>query len=144
MFRSLTLAGCIILNEANDVLLIHRNTPRITQWETPGGKVEDGENPEEAAFRELREELGIEVKIIRELGRREFFEEEKKMDYFWYLASIVSGKPDLLEKDIFDGINYFSWDELSTMKSLLSPNTKNLVDAYFAGELNLSLGKTLS
>jgi 8-oxo-dGTP diphosphatase len=62
--RSIVIvAACALVNEARDVLIAKRPPGRSFAglWEFPGGKVEQGEGPEEALIRELKEELGIEI-----------------------------------------------------------------------------------
>ena len=61
----LLLVVAVALIDADDRVLIAQR-PEGKQlaglWEFPGGKLEPGERPEDALIRELREELGIEVK----------------------------------------------------------------------------------
>ncbi|MDB5733842.1 MAG: hypothetical protein JWN16_479 [Alphaproteobacteria bacterium] len=57
-------AGRAILRDARGrVLLIRFVLPDMTFWATPGGGVEPGETPLQAAHRELHEELGIAVAL---------------------------------------------------------------------------------
>lgn len=58
------VAACALVDADGRVLLARRppGKPLAGLWEFPGGKVEKGEKPETALIRELREELGIEVK----------------------------------------------------------------------------------
>ena len=59
-------------SEASALLLTRRATTMREhpgQWALPGGRIDAGETPEEAAVRELHEELGLRVDASQVLGR---------------------------------------------------------------------------
>ena len=57
------VAACALLDREGAVLIAKRpeGRPLAGLWEFPGGKVEAGEEPEEALIRELHEELGVAI-----------------------------------------------------------------------------------
>lgn len=62
--KLLIVAACALIDADGRVLIAKRpaNKDMAGLWEFPGGKVDPGERPEMTLIRELREELGIDVK----------------------------------------------------------------------------------
>jgi 8-oxo-dGTP diphosphatase len=57
----LLVAACALIDTEDRVLITQRpeNKPMAGLWEFPGGKIENGERPEQTVMREMEEELGV-------------------------------------------------------------------------------------
>ena len=62
-------AAAFIINSEGEILLVERGIePGKGKWALPSGFIEIDETPEKACLRELKEETGLEGKIIRLIG----------------------------------------------------------------------------
>ena len=91
----------VVIVEDGRVALIKRLREGRTYYLFPGGGVEAGETPEEAAVREAHEELGVDV----ELGEPRYEEDFDRSRFVYFDARIVGGEfgtglwPDHAERD---------------------------------------------
>ena len=129
------LAGCVITDERGRTLLLHRNNGRHKQWEIPGGKIDAGETAEQAAVREVKEELGIDIDIQEKVGDAGFVMGGKKYHYTWFSAVITDGKPKIAEPKTFDNLKYLSPAKMREIYEQLSPNTQNFLNLQGGGKL---------
>ncbi|HSN81657.1 MAG TPA: 8-oxo-dGTP diphosphatase MutT [Polyangiales bacterium] len=87
------VAAAVIIEDGR-VLLTRRNEGQhlAGMWEFPGGKLEDGESPEEALVRECREECGIEVGVAEVLDVTHHRYPEKDVLLLFYRCELRAGE----------------------------------------------------
>ncbi|MDP3058155.1 MAG: 8-oxo-dGTP diphosphatase MutT [bacterium] len=64
-------------------------------WEFPGGKIEQGETPEDCLRREMQEEFGIEVEVLHHCHTSIYNYADKTIELISYFVNWVSGEMQL-------------------------------------------------
>lgn len=124
--------GALIVNDKNETLLLKRGEKSRNQagyWSKPGGTVEFGEKIEDAVRREIKEELGVDIELIRFLGFTNHIIKEERQHWLSisYLAKIIKGEPKNIEPDKHDEISWFSFDNLPEK---MTETTSELLEKY--------------
>ena len=100
----------------NKILLVKRKTvPFKGYWALPGGRMDSGETIEQTVIREVKEETGLDVEVVRKIG--EYIEKGVKdeVEYEYYptsfLVNAVGGEIKKQESEIQE-IKIFSLKHL--------------------------------
>ena len=106
---------CAIILVDNKILVAQRskNMKLPLKWEFPGGKLEQNENEIDCIKREIKEELNIEIEVLKKLSNSIFDYGTFKINLVPFIANYISGEILLLEhKDykLLDKANLLNLD----------------------------------
>jgi 8-oxo-(d)GTP phosphatase len=99
-------AGGVVLRpttEGPEVLVIHRQ--RYDDWTLPKGKSDPGENPEQTALREVREETGVEARLISSICQSQYPVEGGEKLVHWF-AMRAARTTDFQPNDEVDSVQW--------------------------------------
>jgi len=89
-----------VIRDGNAVFATQRGYgPWKDWWEFPGGKIEEGETPQEAAAREIREELDTEIAVGEKLMDVEYDYPDFHLSMACFDCRLVSGPLKLKEHE---------------------------------------------
>jgi 8-oxo-dGTP diphosphatase len=128
--QSFTSYMCVV--KSGKILLLRRKVG-FKVWEFPGGGIEFGESPEEAAVRETKEESMLDVKStgLHTVGST-VTPQGKHHIFFCYKCVITGGKEGVGDED-HDLIGWFSMEEMGKLPDLslsvksVMPELKKLI-----------------
>ncbi|MBN2102111.1 MAG: NUDIX hydrolase [Candidatus Aenigmarchaeota archaeon] len=112
----------IIVNNKGEILLERRSDSMWTfpgYWCLVGGFIDWGETVEEAAKREAREEIGVEIEVVRFLGR--YYDSmgrhpKKTVICLPHISRIVSGEPNVNQPEEVSEVRWFKPEEIRKME----------------------------
>lgn len=116
----------IIPDPMGKILMVKQHHEDRDIWMLPGGGIEEWENAEEAAMREVQEETGLQIKVKRLLWHMEEVSKTRGQRFVnFFLAEMIGGNLELGHDPEFDEegqvlreVKFFSKEELCSLSNI--------------------------
>jgi 8-oxo-dGTP diphosphatase len=101
--RNIVDVTCAIIIKENKIFVAQRSeTMKLPfKWEFPGGKLEESENEIECIKREIKEEINIEIEVLKRLSNSIYDYGTFKINLIPFLTNYISGDIVLAEHKDF-------------------------------------------
>jgi 8-oxo-dGTP diphosphatase len=122
-------AGGVVVDADGKVAVVHR--PKYDDWSLPKGKLDPGEDFEQAALREVEEETGVRAEVVRELpsARYEDSQGRPKLVRYWQMRPLDTS--EFVPNDETDELRWLDPDEVAGL--LTYDRDRELVEAASRG-----------
>lgn len=114
-------AGAFVTNFKNEILLLDHVLRPKNGWGIPGGFMNYGEQPEQAAAREIMEEVGLELTNIKMLRARTTGRHIEIL-----FSAEAEGKPEVLSREIKSA----GWFSIEKIPAEMSAPQKYMVENF--------------
>ena len=135
---SFSLGAGIIIMKEDKVLLVQMNYSRFKgHWILPGGMVDPGEHPHQAALRELKEETGQVAQVDQLVTIRHRLKEDKRSNSYWvFKGTLTEESPLIWDEEELQSVKYWSIPDL--MKDeFVRAHTKFYIELLINGKERL-------
>lgn len=137
--------GVVLINGDGKVFVARRNDTSQAAWQFPQGGIDEGESPDQAAFRELKEETGVDrAEILAEsrdwicydlpqdLADKCWHGRFRGQKHKWFAMKFLGTDADINIATEIPEFCEWQWMDLDRVSSLIVPFKRPLYDQVVA------------
>ena len=118
-------AGAVIFNKEGKIFISKRGPKsrnEVGKWDFPGGSIDFWERAEDAAVREVKEEFGMDIEVVKLLEVVDHIIPEEKQHWLspTFICRHVSGEPRIMEPGKCSEIRWARFEDIPKDELTLS------------------------
>ena len=134
-----TSCGGVVIHRGKILALYKTYKNRYEGWVLPKGTVEEGEEYEETALREVKEEADVSATIVKYIGKSQYNftvpEDVVTKDVHWYLMTADNYHSKPQREEYFVDSGYYKFHEIYHLLKFV--NEKQIVERAYSEYLEL-------